>query len=293
MRSFLACVALCVLGDSAHAPTAYGLESDACVRPAVTLRYYGRAEEETALPLTRCDGRAYEPSRDPLSVLTRPRGTEVPVERREGEFIADDIRRLDGQLLVLLQRLADEWPGHTIEIVSGYRPRARQGSRHRGGHALDVRVVGVHRTRVAALGRTWARTGVGFYPNSTFTHLDVRDSPTFWVDESSPGERPRYVPGEEEDAVFAAALARAGEDESDGEVAAASAPSTTGRRSPLDLGEVRAAARAAMEVLLDHEQPRDPQAPLPAHEPSATRSAVVRRVVVAEPPPPIDWAPPW
>ena len=279
----------------------------------MTLRYYGRNDEERALPLTRCDGTAHAPSVDLLSVLTRPRGVEVPREPREGEFIADDIRRLDPQLLVLLQRLADEWPGRTIEIVSGYRPRARPGSRHRGGHALDVRVVGVHRARVAALGRTWARSGVGFYPNSTFTHLDVRDAPAFWVDESAPGQSGRYVSNADEEAVFAAALAQADVSETPGvetpgsetpgsetpgsetpvaarsEDAVATArplgPAARSRsrrdpRSPLDPVEVRAAARAAMEVLLDDEPP--------AREPER-----VHHVVVATPPPPIDWAPPW
>jgi len=34
--------------------------------------------------------------------------------------------------------------------------------------------------------------GVGYYPNSTFVHLDVRSLPTYWVDYSKPGEPPRY-----------------------------------------------------------------------------------------------------
>jgi hypothetical protein len=39
---------------------------------------------------------------------------------------------------------------------------------------------------------TFAETGVGWYPNSTFVHVDVREE-SVAVDVSSPGERPRYV----------------------------------------------------------------------------------------------------
>ena len=35
--------------------------------------------------------------------------------------------------------------------------------------------------------------GVGYYPNSGFIHLDVRERWTYWVDESGRGEPPRYV----------------------------------------------------------------------------------------------------
>ena len=35
--------------------------------------------------------------------------------------------------------------------------------------------------------------GVGYYPNSTFVHLDVRSTKAIWVDLSGPGEPPRYV----------------------------------------------------------------------------------------------------
>jgi hypothetical protein len=35
--------------------------------------------------------------------------------------------------------------------------------------------------------------GVGYYPNSTHIHLDVRDKTTYWVDYSFPGERPHYA----------------------------------------------------------------------------------------------------
>jgi hypothetical protein len=40
--------------------------------------------------------------------------------------------------------------------------------------------------------RTLRNAGCGYYPNSTFVHMDVRDTKAFWVDLSRPGEPPRY-----------------------------------------------------------------------------------------------------
>jgi hypothetical protein len=36
--------------------------------------------------------------------------------------------------------------------------------------------------------------GVGYYPNSSFLHLDVRACPMQWVDYAGPGEAPRRSP---------------------------------------------------------------------------------------------------
>ena len=93
-----------------------------------------------------------------------------------------------------LQAVADRWPDRTIIVVSGHRPRARRTSRHRVGRALDLQVEGVHRAEVARFARTLHATGVGFYPRSTFTHLDVRDEAAFWIDRSGPGQRADYGP---------------------------------------------------------------------------------------------------
>jgi hypothetical protein len=45
--------------------------------------------------------------------------------------------------------------------------------------------------------KTLGDTGCGFYPNSSFVHIDVRDAGAghvTWIDASGPGETPRYVP---------------------------------------------------------------------------------------------------
>jgi LysM repeat protein len=52
------------------------------------------------------------------------------------------------------------------------------------------------RTRSSALRDyllTLPHVGVGYYPNSTFVHLDVRGQKTYWVDVSHPGQPPRYA----------------------------------------------------------------------------------------------------
>src|SRR4029078_12850254 len=48
---------------------------------------------------------------------------------------------------------------------------------------------------VFAFCTTLSDTGCGYYPNSSFVHLDVRDpgaGHVTWIDASGPGESPRY-----------------------------------------------------------------------------------------------------
>ncbi|MCZ7679873.1 MAG: DUF882 domain-containing protein [Sandaracinaceae bacterium] len=82
-------------------------------------------------------------------------------------------------------------------MVSGYRPDAPSHSRHHHARALDVFVRGAPREDLRDLAVTLPQTGVGWYPNSTFVHVDVREESAYWVDLSRPGERPRYVRGAE------------------------------------------------------------------------------------------------
>jgi uncharacterized protein YcbK (DUF882 family) len=82
-----------------------------------------------------------------------------------------------------------------LEIVSGVRPESK-GSFHGSARAVDFRLVGVANEQVVAYCKTLADTGCGYYPNSTFLHVDARDSgkgSVFWIDASKPGEPPRYV----------------------------------------------------------------------------------------------------
>jgi hypothetical protein len=102
--------------------------------------------------------------------------------------------RLHAGLLTRLQAILDRWPDNRVEVVSGYRPDARDTSRHHHGRALDFRLSDVHRRRVSKFARKLERTGVGFYPNSVFTHVDVRNQSAYWVDRSAPGEPADYGP---------------------------------------------------------------------------------------------------
>ncbi len=169
-------------------------------------RAYARPPESRKLSLTLCDGRPNLDVLDELSILARPKGVERPSRAalrrfrraapaaRRARFVAPGIARLHPGLLTRLQALAKRWPGRAIQIVSGYRPKARSTSRHRHARALDLRIEGVHRRFVARFARTLPETGVGYYPNSTFTHVDVRARSVYWVDRSGPGERPDYGP---------------------------------------------------------------------------------------------------
>ena len=110
---------------------------------------------------------------------------------------------IDERLIRMLVRVSDHFGGRPIRIVSGYRPYSPRQytahSRHNLGLAADFSVVGVPNTVLRDYCRTLPKVGVGYYPNSSFVHLDVRDVPTYWIDYSGPGERPRYANAEGRD----------------------------------------------------------------------------------------------
>jgi LysM repeat protein len=99
------------------------------------------------------------------------------------------------RLVRLLAAISDHFGGREITLVSGRRPaggRTRESSRHVSGHATDIRIEGVPARALWDYCRSLARTGCGFYPRSTFVHVDVRDEPAQWVDWSQPGRRSAY-----------------------------------------------------------------------------------------------------
>jgi len=103
--------------------------------------------------------------------------------------------RINLRLIRLLHRVWQRYPGRRIEIVSGYRDRKYSKTRrsaHTRGRAVDFRVQGVENADLRDYVRGFARVGVGYYPRSSFVHLDVRVVPAFWVDYSGPGQRARY-----------------------------------------------------------------------------------------------------
>jgi uncharacterized protein YcbK (DUF882 family) len=103
--------------------------------------------------------------------------------------------RLDPRLIRLLAEVSDQFGGRPIRIVSGYRTNSYyDDSRHRMSRAVDFSIPGVSNETVRDYLRRFERVGVGYYPNSSFVHLDVRENSAYWVDYAGPGEAPRSKP---------------------------------------------------------------------------------------------------
>lgn len=103
--------------------------------------------------------------------------------------------RMNDRLLTLLAQVSDHFGGRPLRVVSGYRTTSWvEESKHPLGRACDFIVLGVPNTVVRDYLKTLDSVGVGYYPNSTFVHLDVRERNTYWVDYAGPGEPPRLTP---------------------------------------------------------------------------------------------------
>ncbi len=153
-----------------------------CRNPAV--KFLRVASNEAAdVVLTRCGGRADPDGQSALSRLSR-------------SLRADETKDMHPRLLQMLQKVAEHWTGRRLLVISGYRRgRAGHESNHTRGRAIDFRVEGVSNVALRDFCRRFDAAGVGYYPNSVFVHLDVRDEGrAFWVDYSGPGEAPRYGP---------------------------------------------------------------------------------------------------
>jgi uncharacterized protein YcbK (DUF882 family) len=123
------------------------------------------------------------------------------VQRRFDRFLrchhTNHKHAMNPRLIHLLYETGRHWPGRHVEVISGYRdPTIAKNphSPHMKGLACDIRVAGVTNTELRDyLRRTFQKVGVGYYPNSSFVHLDVRtDRSAFWIDYSGPGERAVY-----------------------------------------------------------------------------------------------------
>jgi uncharacterized protein YcbK (DUF882 family) len=123
----------------------------------------------------------------------RAQVSRVLASWRTGKEIA-----INERLIRMLTRVSDHFGGRPIRVVSGYRPYSpaqyTPDSRHNHGKAVDFSIPGVPNAVLAAYCRTLHDTGCGFYPNSTFVHMDVRRVSAFWIDYAGPGQPPRYGP---------------------------------------------------------------------------------------------------
>ncbi|HJK91023.1 MAG TPA: LysM peptidoglycan-binding domain-containing protein [Polyangiaceae bacterium LLY-WYZ-15_(1-7)] len=153
-------------------------------RPGVVTLYRPALRERARMRLVDRSQRPRRAARRRLARLMR--------HRRTGRA-----HRPHPRLLRMLTQISDHFGGRTIHLMSGFRPAGgytRESSRHTSGHAIDLRVQGVpNRVLRDYLRRAFDRVGVGYYPNSTFVHLDVRRESAYWVDVSGRGEAPRYV----------------------------------------------------------------------------------------------------
>lgn len=109
--------------------------------------------------------------------------------------------RMHPRLTLLLQRVAERFPGKPIVIISGYRKaikRKKTQSMHTKGRALDFKVQGVPNTLVYEFISKFEKVGAGYYPNSTHVHLDTRDKKYLWTDVSGKDQGPIYVKKEDQ-----------------------------------------------------------------------------------------------
>ncbi|MCB9599839.1 MAG: LysM peptidoglycan-binding domain-containing protein [Sandaracinus sp.] len=107
----------------------------------------------------------------------------------------DAVREPNPRLAALLAHLSDHFGGRAITLVSGFREAGgytRESSRHTKGRAVDIRIQGVPHRAIWEVCRRIGHAGCGFYPRSTFVHVDARLRRTQWVDWSGPGQSPRY-----------------------------------------------------------------------------------------------------
>lgn len=165
-----------------------------------------RGPEIDTFQLTKCDGTIAPLAIEHLSILVRPGTAARPtapladLAKKKGAELSPGVHRIDERLALRLQALADHFakvgtPPVKLDVVSGYRPTSI-GSMHSTGRAIDFRLEGAKNEDVVAFCKTLTDTGCGFYPNSSFVHLDVRDpgaGHVSWIDASGPGESPRYV----------------------------------------------------------------------------------------------------
>jgi LysM repeat protein len=103
--------------------------------------------------------------------------------------------RVDPRLIALLADVSEHFGGRPMRVVSGWRDHSYfEDSRHKHSQAVDFSIPGVANTVVRDYVRRFRNCGVGYYPNSSFVHLDVRDTAAYWVDYAGPGEAPRNKP---------------------------------------------------------------------------------------------------
>jgi uncharacterized protein YcbK (DUF882 family) len=164
-------------------------------KPSKPVSYAMRAKTPDVVHVSRlASGEEYT-----LHVNAR-RGKISPTVAKSAEEMMRSLGGLshpiEPRLIHLLAAVSNHFGSRKLEIISGFRPYSplqhTAHSNHNIGKAVDFRIPGVPNEIVRDYCRTLRDVGCGYYPNSTFVHLDVRDTSSFWIDYSRPGEPPRY-----------------------------------------------------------------------------------------------------
>jgi uncharacterized protein YcbK (DUF882 family) len=200
----LAAVALLALAS----PRAWAVMTKATTRPAAKPNAGQTKAARTKPSKTKAPKNApvvlYHVNRRETMALRLRDGHGRPVkgmQKRFDHFLrchhTNAQHKMDPRLMRLLYTTGHHYPGRRIEVVSGYRhPSVAKNphSPHMQGLACDFRVEGIKTAELRDyLRKTYDKVGVGYYPNSSFVHLDVRkDRSAFWIDYSGPGERSMY-----------------------------------------------------------------------------------------------------
>jgi uncharacterized protein YcbK (DUF882 family) len=146
-------------------------------------------KQQLVISLVDTRGRVRSQAPAQLAVFLRPRNS-VKVKPPQKRLIS------------LLAQVSDHFGGRKIQVVSGYRLAGgytSHESRHVAGAAIDLHVDGVPNRTLCDYLRHFDDVGVGFYPNSTFVHFDVRDRNAYWIDVSGPGQKALYLAKDQRD----------------------------------------------------------------------------------------------
>jgi uncharacterized protein YcbK (DUF882 family) len=170
-------------------------EKDKAGKPVKPTTYAMRAKTPDVVHVTRL-----ATSEDYTLHVNARRGKVSPVVAKQAEQMMRSMGGLthpvEPRLLHLLAAVSNHFGSRKVEVISGFRPfsslQHTAHSNHNIGKAIDFRVVGVPNEAVRDFCRTLRDVGCGYYPNSTFVHMDARDKASFWIDFSRPGEPPRY-----------------------------------------------------------------------------------------------------
>src|SRR5262249_21336746 len=104
---------------------------------------------------------------------------------------SNEVRAVDPRLYEQMSRIYDHYGSQQIVLVSGFRFKERDSSRHWHASAMDIKIKGVSIDDLYAYAQTLdpGGMGIGIYPHSGFVHVDFRapGEPSYrWTDYSYP-----------------------------------------------------------------------------------------------------------